>query len=370
MSAKGRRENPAVTHKLQRAACDYPFVQSVRLLERAAVYEEQASDADVATNPVAGFKPPATEAVRFSSNQSLSFPAAEIAGLRRSDDNGATQWQLLLNLIGLTGAMGVLPQHYSELVLSRLKQKDLSLEKFLNIFNHRSASLFFQASAKYHLPLQYERNQLQQQGHGQPSAHTRMLLSLLGLGTEGMTRRLHTSDEALINYAGLFNLKIRTASNLEQLLRSHFAIPVAIGQFVGQWQDLIDDVRSKLPDIDNPKGRNAVLGHSAMIGRKGWFAQGKIQIILGPLDKGQLKKFAPGTSTLKALNELVRLYVGLDIDYEFVIRIRKRDIPEKTTLRRGDSPVLGWNTWLRSKSRSRPTADETLDLSVSASQLK
>ena len=66
-----------------------------------------------------------------------------------------------------------------------------------------------------------------------------------------------------------------------------------------------------------------------MLGKKGWFAQGKIRIVLGPLNSQQLNKFAPGTKALKALNELVRLYKGMVTNYEFIIRIRKNDIPEK-----------------------------------------
>ena len=125
------------------------------------------------------------------------------------------------------------------------------------------------------------------------------------MGTSGLTNRLYTSDESLIYFSGLFSQKIRTATSLKQLLQSHFNIAVEIDQFVGQWHELIDDVRARLPDRNNPKGRNVCLGLTAMLGKKGWFAQGKIRIILGPLSKTQLKNFAPGTQALKALNELV-----------------------------------------------------------------
>jgi type VI secretion system protein ImpH len=372
MSSQGRRENTSVIHKLTKSAYDFSFVQAVRLLERSSVKEKQTGRPSIANNPVAGITPPATESVRFKSRQSLVFPSCEIGDVARIDNktSATEQWQVVVNLIGLTGAMGVLPFHYTELIQDRQKVKDATLEHFLNIFNHRTTSLYFQASVKYRLALQYERHKLFAKASSGHSPQTRVLLSLIGLGSEGLANRLNTRDESLLYYAGLFNQQIRTTSNLTQILRSHFRIPIEITQFVGQWQELIDDVRTRLPDIDNPSGRNAALGRSAMIGKKGWFAQGKIYIVLGTLNKQELKKFAPGTATLKALNELVRMYVGMEIDYEFKIRINKKDIPEKISLSRTDPPIIGWNSWLRSKPRSHPIPDETLDISVSASQLR
>jgi type VI secretion system protein ImpH len=190
------------------------------------------------------------------------------------------------------------------------------------------------------------------------------------MGTKGLTNRLYTNDESLLYYSGLFSQKVRTATGLKQILRSHFNIPVEIDQFVGQWQELIDDVRSKLPDINNPTGRNVSLGRTAMLGKQGWFAEGKIHIILGPLDKQQLTKFAPGTNSLKALNELVRMYVGMESDYDFIIRIKKTDIPEEIQLSKSTPPIIGWNTWLSNKPTDYENQSKTLDISVSASRLR
>ena len=371
MSSQGWRKNTSITRKLAESAFEYPFVQAVRLLERSAKKESELTQSKVGSNPVAGFTPPNSEVIRFSSFQSLAFPSSEIQKLERTGNkSGNSQWHMLLNLIGLSGAMGVLPYHYTELILNRQRHKDDNLEHFFNLFNHRTASLLFQASVKYRLPLQYERNALHRSNAQQHSQQTKALLSLIGLGTDKLCNRLYTRDESLLFYSGLFNQKIRTASNLKQILRSHFNIPVEVNQFVGQWREMIDDVRSRLPDLEHPKGCNAQLGRSAMLGKSGWFAQGKIHIVLGPLNKQQLKKFAPGTRSLIALNELVRMYVGMETDYDFIIRIRKDDIPDKTCLSKNEPPIIGWNTWLRSKPRLPASSGKTLDISVSASRLR
>ena len=370
MSTKSRRKTTSVTRLLIEAPYQFQFQQAVRLLERSAMFEKESSQSNINTNPVARFIPPTSEILRFKTNQSLAFHSAEVQQIQRLDKStDSDQWQMTLNIMGLTGSMGVLPFHYTELILKRQKIKDETLEKFLDLFNHRTLSLFFQASVKYNSALQYERNHLLKSSKNKKDTQTQCLLSLIGLGTEGLANRLYTKDESLIKYSGLFSQKIRNASNLKQLLRSHFAIPVEIDQFVGQWEDLIEDVRTRLADKNNPSGYNACLGRTAMLGRKGWFAQGKISIILGPLNSQQLSKFAPGTRALKALNELVRLYVGMENDYEFIIRIRKCDIPERIQLQKKNPPIIGWNTWLSSKPAGNTNNYNTVDIPVSASRL-
>lgn len=372
MSTQGWRKNTSVTRKLIQHPFEYQFLQVVRLLERSAVFERQTSQSIINVNPVAKFTPPESEAIRLKSHQSLAFHSAEVQHIERQHkDSVRDQWLLSVNLMGLTGSMGVLPFHYTELVLNRQKLKDETLEHFLDLFNHRTLSLFYQASIKYRLPLQYERYHLNtsQNGRKTRDTQTQALLSLIGLGTEGLTNRLYIKDESLIKYSGLLTQKIRNASNLKQILRSHFDIPVEIEQFNGQWEELIDDVRSRFPDRNNPTGCNVCLGKTAMLGKKGWFAQGKIHIILGPLNSKQLKQFAPGTHALRALNELVRLYVGLESDYDFIIRIRKKDIPEKIQLTRHSPTIIGWNAWLASKPGTASVNNKTVDISVSANRL-
>ena len=370
MSPKGWRKNTSITRKLADTPYEFSFLQTVRLLERSALFEKESSQSNISTNPVARFTPPGSEAVRFKTSQSLAFPSAEVSDVQRIDKNsGATQWQMVVNLMGLTGSMGVLPFHYTELILKRQKQKDESMEEFFDLFNHRTLSLFFQASVKYNLPLHYERNRLHSSLKTQHEPQTLALLSLIGLGTPGLANRLYTKDESLIYYSGLLTQKVRTSTGLKQILSSHFNIPVEIDQFIGQWQDLIDDVRSKLPDLNNPSGRNVCLGQSAMLGKKGWFAQGKIHIILGPLNKQQLATFSPGTYSLKALNELVRMYVGMENDYEFIIRVKRCDIPDKIQLGKEEPAIIGWNTWLSSKQDNTDNKNKTLDISISAARL-
>ena len=368
MPTKSRRKNTPVISLLQSAPHEYQFIQAVRLLERASMAEGNGVYAQ-GKKPVARFIPPATEAVKFSVNNSLGFPGSEISTLEKNTTQTNEQWRMKVNMIGLTGAMGVLPFHYTESIQQRIRIKDKTLAHFFDLFNHRIISLFFQASVKYNLPIEYERKKLIPNINKERETQTQTLLSLIGMGTKSLTNRQYTNDESLLYYSGLFSQQIRTCGNLKQIIRNHFNIPVEIKEFVGQWQELIDDVRTKLPSISLRTGRNICLGKSAMLGSRGWFSQGKIRIILGPLNRQNINAFAPGTSALKALNEIVRFYTRLDVDYDFVIRVNRADIPDKIQLRKQLPPIIGWNTWLSSNATPEEKRNKTCEIVISANRI-
>lgn len=373
MSTPSWQKNTSVTQHLTDNATAYSFIQTVRLLERSCFYETSRGSDSKKRAPVARFVPPETETIRFHNNQKLEFFSSEIALVNSEKEQKKNQpdkqWHVLVNLLGLTGASGVLPYHYTEMILQRLKIKDKSLLMFIDLFNHRTISLFYQASVKYRLPIEYERKKLTEKSAQEKDSHTKALLSLIGLGTKHLGDRLYTDDESLLFYSGLLNQNIKTSTGLKQILQRHFSIPVQIKEFVGQWQPLIDDVRTRLTSKTLPKGQNACLSRSAILGRKGWYAQGKIRIILGPLNKQQLHRFAPGTQALKALNEIVQIYAGMECNYDFVIRVKRADIPTKVALNKESPPIVGWNTWLP-KSGEQKDKNKTVDIIVSPGRLK
>ncbi len=371
MPTTSRRTRPSVIERLLANPEDFSFVQAVRLLERAAVFaktplqlEEKNSSVD---HPVARFSPPLREVVRFNAETNLGFPSSEIGEITLNKER--QQWKMVVNFLGLTGSMGIMPFHYSELILQRLKLKDHSLAEFFNLFNHRTTSLFFQASAKYRLPLEYERSKLHQANKTKSCTHTQSLLSLLGLGNDSLRNRQTLRDESLIYFSGLFTQQVKTSAGLEQMVEHYFGVPVKLEGFIGQWQELIDDVRTRLPSKGNKKGQNACLGKSAMLGKKGWFAQGKSRVKIGPLNKDQFHKFAPGTGALQALNEMVDSYMGMENDFDFMIEVDRNDVPNKVNLDKDNPPTLAWNAWLSGKPKTNTEKDDRLEILVSSKKL-
>jgi len=59
----------------------------------------------------------------------------------------------------------------------------------------------------------------------------------------------------------------------------------------------------------------------------------------------------------------------MENDYDFIIRIKRSDIPEKIQLGKKEPAIIGWNTWLSNKPADFDDRNKTIDISVSASRL-
>src|ERR1700730_10249044 len=217
MATEGRPVNPAlgdleIESRLREQACTFEFFQAMRLLEK--LLPDRL--------PVGGFGPPAKEVARLAAHPSLTFPASEIQSLPWEEGQAPF---LRVNFMGLTGIQGPLPQWYTATVLEQLRSGDATLRDFLDIFNHRSLSLFYRAWQKYRFGVAYER--------GDRDNFFLNLLALIGLGTPGLPGQQSVIDEALIFYAGLLAPHQRSAAALEQLLSDYFDVPVEIEQLVG-----------------------------------------------------------------------------------------------------------------------------------------
>lgn len=373
MPYPSRRKNTTVVTQLAESPQNTSFIQTVRVIERAVALsrDENGDRQQDISNSVGRFSPPIHECIRFKNNQSLSFPNSEVVSVKAPKNSDANQWEVGTSFLGLTGSHGVMPYSFTEMLLQRLKLKDPSLSEFFDLFHHRTVSLFYQASIKYKHALSFERKHLPSRGnftHSNDSV-TEILRAITGIATKGLDAQLSIPPESLLFYSGLFSQNVRTASGLKQLLSSYFNVPIKLNEFEGRWQDVMDDYRSRLPDISNPKGQNVCLGQSTMLGKRGWVVQEKVKVIIGPLDAEQFRLFAPGGSALTAMNDLVRFYVGVDNDFDFNILVKRDATPDRVQLDKDTKPIIGWNTWLAGGHNNNAKAGDTISISLSSKKL-
>jgi len=342
------RESTAVVNALANDPSQFTLLQAVRVIEAAIMATPDNASKRAINHGVGLYTQPNNECVRFYNSHALSFSGSDIYSVK-PPETSLMQWQCVTRFLGLTGSHGVMPFSFTQTVLERLKQKDPSISAFLDVFHHRTLSLYYRASVKYSLPLNFENTHHTQRKAKQASdPASAVLRAVSGLGTKGLDDQLSIPPQSLLFYAGLFSQKVRNVTGLKQLLSDYMQVPIKIDEFVGRWEDIIDDVRTKLPSAQSPLGQNVCLGQSAMLGKKGWVAQGKIQIIIGPLNAKQYLQFAPSGTALKAVNELARFYLGFDHDYDITVLVDKKDTPHSVTLSSKTKPILGWNMWLSS----------------------
>jgi type VI secretion system protein ImpH len=303
----------------------FEFFQLVRLLVRL----------NPGKVPPGLWGPPARESVRFSVNNSLAFPPSQIHALELPESGPA---KIILNFMGLTGPMGLLPFAYTELVRDRARGKDRTLEAFFDLFNHRMISLFYQAWEKYRFSVAYERDQ--------KDRFSKYLASFVGLGTKGLEKAQGpVLDESFLYYSGLLALQPRSAQALEQILSDYFDVETEVEQFVGAWHAVPADDQCSL---DTGKEFSEQLGLGAIAGDEIWDHQSRARVRLGPMTMEKYLDFLPTGRAYEPLERLLRFFSGDELEFEVQLILKREDVPYCEMGREGGVSFLGWTTWMKS----------------------
>jgi type VI secretion system protein ImpH len=313
------------------------FFQAVRLLQR--LDKERA--------PVGHFSKPQEETLRFSSLPSLSFPPSELYDLEKMPTG---QLKMTVQFMGLCAALSALPAMYTEMVLTRIREKDRAMADFFDIFDHRLLSLFYRSWEKHHFYVGYEA--------GQEDKLTLRLLDVLGLGTEGLRGRSLILDETCVYYAGLLGRHVRTATGLRQILEDFFDVSVHVHQFAGTWRPLPRENQTFLSGFGTVSEQ---LGLGVVAGEEVWDHHGRIRVTFGPLTFGQYEDFLPGESAHRELAAFMKFYSDGAYETEVQLILRREDVPACGLGRRGEPPRLGLVSWLKTKPRTYD-ADEAMFL--------
>jgi type VI secretion system protein ImpH len=319
------------------AACEFDFFQAVRLL--TLLHGERHPE--VASGP-----PP--DVVRFRAHNSLAFPASPIASIKQ--ENGDPP-DMTVTFLGMTGPEGALPAAYTEIAVDRECFGDTSLAEFLDIFNHRLISLFFQAWKKHHFVVGYEqtrRRKLEQ------DEFTSYLFDLIGMGTAGLRGRMPVADLGLLHYAGLLSQRPHSAEALRALLHDYFEVPVKVEQFLGKWHVLEKDELCCM----GSNQASSQLGGGAVAGDAVWSRQALVRVVFGPLTAERFRSFLPDGNCFSEAAALTRWFLGSALEFELQPTLRGDEVPEcspgGTTL---GGPRLGWSAWLSTEPFAAPAAD-------------
>jgi type VI secretion system protein ImpH len=295
----------------------FDFLQAVRLLEM------RAGRSDAMTGPLS-----VGAVVRFHAAFDLSFAATEIRDLRRPKDGAPAD--MTVGFFGTGAADGPLPTSFTEEILERLRQHDTAAAAFFDIFHHRLVALLYRIHKAHRFSLASVAPQ--------HTPFARYILSLAGLGLPSLTAQL-TAPAALLRYAGLVGARPRSAAGLATLVSDYFGVPVRVEQFVGAWCAMDPDQRTRI----GVEGRNNAIGSTAVVGSRVWIQDAGIMLRLGPLDADRFDGFLPGGRAHAALNEIVRLYAGPDLDIRLQLVLRADDVSRA----RLGAARIGWSGWLR-----------------------
>jgi type VI secretion system protein ImpH len=320
--------------KLRAAPQRFEFFQAVRLIER--LLPDRA--------PVGRFVSPDKEVMRFTAHNAFPFPASQINQIIWDGDVPV----LVVNFMGLTGPMGVLPLYYTELIIDRIRNKDHALERFFDMFNHRMISLFYQAWEKYRFTLAYER--------GERDKFSHHLMDLIGIGSSKLDNRLKVRDDSLLYYGGLLALRPRSAAALQRIIEDYFEVAVEIEQFTGAWYRL--DAKD-LCVFDKASTESEQLGGGAIVGDEIWHQQSGVRLHLGPMPLEQYLDFLPSGTAYAPLQSLAKFAGRGELDFEVRLILKQEEVP---ACELGGAPRLGWTSWAKTQPMQNPAGDTILTI--------
>jgi type VI secretion system protein ImpH len=312
MARTNRKSAPAIKDILFSEPYRFEFHQAIKLLE---YLDPQAVPFGETINPF-------DEVVTVKSRIYMESMASDIYSLEAGPI-------LNINFMGIAGIQGPLPFPYTEMLIQRIRNGDTSLKDFLDIFNHRLASILHRIRKQYMISLNSHVPEKTEIAVG--------LKAFIGIGQPALENRLHVPDRSLLDYAGLYWSHPRSARGLEAILKSYFNIPVSVERCVGKWRGLEKDQQTHI----GQNGSWQRLGQGAVLGTRVWDQMGHFRLHLGPLDVEKLDIFLPFGKGYARLKDLAQLYVGPSMDFSVHYTVKA---PPSTIFK--DKAYLGWRSWL------------------------
>ncbi len=323
MASESRQPHSSVRESLFEEFYEFSFYRAVHLLEWLSPGRKRLGEALACRQ----------EPVRFRVKPGFVFPPSDISGLEAGQEGEPVSMEVAF--LGLIGPSGVLPNWYNELAVERIRRKDRSLAAFLDIFHHRLISLFYLAWKKHRFPENYR-----------PGARDRLsrhMLSLLGLGTPGLSDRIDLQPESLIYYGGLLSRPVPSAAAIEATVEYFAEAEVQVDQFMDRRIPVAPEDRTRLG------AANARLGVDAACGSLAWESQTKFRVCIGPVGYDHFVRLMPSGELLGPIFSLVRFMVGVEYEFEIGVVLKREEVPP-CILGRTDpkAPRLGWSTWAKS----------------------
>ena len=320
MASEKRQPRSPVSEALHREPSGFSFFQAVRLLEELTPGAKRLGEATR----------PQEEAVNFCVRPGFAFPPSDIAGLSKEGEGSPARMEVAF--LGLIGPSGVLPYWYNELARERARHKDFSLTAFLDMFHHRLVSLFYLAWKRYRFDAHY----LFECRDGL----SRRLLSLLGLGTEGLIQRLGVLAEDLVYYGGLLSRSIPSAAALERVLGYFSGTRTTVEQFLPR------QIQISPEDQTQVGAANARLGVDALCGSWVWDCQSAFRVHLGPMGYRQFVHFLPTGRLSRIVSTIARYATGIQYDCDLRVILQRTEVPPCVLGSQECRPLLGWSTWV------------------------
>lgn len=293
--------------------------------------------------------------LRFAGDHALTFPAAQTEvlperGGRDDDRRDAGVVRLQAPFLGLTGTLGALPAHMSELLIARGHQGDRTLERFLEMFQNRLVRQFLEAHLKNRFWLAFGWSlgeRVDGPGLEQRALHTGhafedLLYALMGVSLPRAREHVGLSPVTLLHHAGILGRRPRSASAVAGVLSNVLGVEVSVIQLLGDWTDIPESEQSRLG-----RAGLAELGHSMVLGDRFFDPSRGFRVRCGPMGLDDLLRLLPGGEDAHVVDEFVPYAVGPDAEFDIELELHAGEVPPARLTHDERAPQrLGHTLWL------------------------
>ncbi|MGY8683202.1 type VI secretion system baseplate subunit TssG [Bradyrhizobium sp. UFLA05-153] len=306
-------------HAVLTAPDDVKGLATYGFFSLAALLERRFSDAP----PIGSTDDPAREAVRFRAAPMLSFPAEEIAEVRKVKAAGE-RLEVFVNCLGLHGPSSPLPPVFTERVMHG--EGTGALGQFFDFFNHRLISLLLRIWQHYRHHLRFE--------EGATDAISVLVGALFGLMPAENTADEREWRARLLPHAGQLALYSRSAPLVAGVISNHLGIPARVEEFIWREIEIPPEAQWRLgsPDVH--------LGFDTLAGETMPDIMGKFRLCLGPLNQQQFLSLLPTREAHAILCRFMSALLREPLAWDLKLELARGEMPE-WVLGEGE---LGWTT--------------------------
>lgn len=291
--------------------------------------------------------------LRFRNSVALGFPASQIEALSVAADvaldsdaalQGALEQGLLRHIhltpafMGFLGVKGALPYVYTDTIAAQIHfDKNEGGRAFFDTFSHRSMTLFYRAWEQCRVEYRRDING----GDG----FLPLQLALAGktparAGAAARPAAEDIADEVVARYAALIRHRPLPVDMIAGVLADYFGLPFRLEAFVGGWETLPPEERTRLGV------HHCQLGINTMLGARYWRRELRVRLWIGPLARADFARFLAAGSGGRALKKMLALFAVATVRFEVRPILRVQDVGPVVLNRRSR---LGQGSFLLSK---------------------
>ncbi len=288
---------------------------------------------------------PADEAVDLAHQPSVDFPRTTVAGF----DSDRRRPRIRSLHLGLTGPMGPMPIHITEMALfERAAKGSKPLGDFLDLISARMLQAFYRAWADADPCAQADRPADDDfAGYlGATSGATSLRF------VSGAERGDHLApgfgDWRRLAYGGHL-AGLRSAAAVGDLLGHALERPVEVDENVGRWRAIPADARTRI----GARGAHNRLGTGATLGAKFFAVEWDVGLRVRAQSMADLERLLPGGDIHVLLVEAAEAVLPAHIEWHARIEIDEQRIAPATI----GTTRLGMTGWVAPRGRRRMRGD-------------